>query len=113
VLDPLRRRDQRDVNNGFVALLLEHLFALRNQPLHRLALLSPGFDLQEARDLDEAIYVAAGFLEVVCDGLAQRIAGSRLGHLGQCLYQLILSAIQIADLIFQSGLQCVEHGFSR
>src|SRR5205085_2148724 len=59
MLDALRGGDQRGVLRGRVAVGLDDLFALGDQPLHRLADLAGGALAHLAEDLLQPVHVVA------------------------------------------------------
>jgi hypothetical protein len=108
VLDALGGADQRSVLRGRVAVLLHHLLAFGDEPLHCLAHLGRRRDAELAERLVDPLQVTARLLEVVLDGLPQLVVMRRLRHLRQRLDELLLGAVQILELFLQDVIERME-----
>src|SRR5690606_890111 len=97
MLDALSRRDDRRIANGIVAARADHLLALANQALHRLARLSRRRALKPAEDTFETVDLRARLAFVIAkSGL--ELGGSRgIDHLRKSRREALLGVVEVLE----------------
>ena len=87
------------VTSGTVPFRPDDLVPLGDQSLHSLAFLLPHLDREGRDDLLQPGDMIARLVEVLVECGAELLRMCRLDHLGQCLHQLALVAVEVAELL--------------
>src|SRR6476661_5428894 len=99
VLDALGGADQGGVHHVGIHVLLHHLLALLDQPLHGLALLATGGLAEHFEDAVQALDLHFGHGAVILERLLELLVLSLLDHLRKGLKDLLLSAVKVLELV--------------
>ena len=108
MLGPLRRGNERRVDDGLVARGAEDFIPFLNQSLHGVARVPLRLASQHLKDLLQASHVILRLANVLLERGLQRASMRRVGHLWQCLSQPLFGVIEILDLIEKQCFERIE-----
>ena len=107
---PLAAGDERRIQHRIVAVFLEQIAALLENPGHAGAVLSLRLQIERFERLLEPFDLAAGFLEMRRERLAQLIVRRGLDDFRKRFQNLFLGVVDIAQFIFKQFVECVQLG---
>jgi hypothetical protein len=108
VLDALRVGNEVGIDDGGVPAFIQSLRAFGQQALHAPAARSPRTDAQQLTRLFKAPDLLLGLVQVVEEGGGELLALRSLGHAGQRPGELLLGAVDVAQLGHEKGLHRIE-----
>ena len=101
VLDSLRGGDQGGVHDLRIVDVAGDLFGFLDDAVDRRAIDGLGLDVMQLEHLLEPLDVALGFLQVLLEALLQCGVACLADHLRQCLGDLLLGIIDVAQRVHE------------